>query len=149
MNKDYKNLVKETYIEPYTGYILNVTCDANDGDYISEEIRTEDIYKDELFFLVLCYLNTDKAWGLWGDDCRFGEYVEDDEYFDWLWDYCRSNDLLLFAGMCDCSCHSVCGVDIKHYRQGLEYTVNLPSIDKIFESPEEMKTYMTDLYEKL
>ena len=146
MNKNYKDLTIENYIEPYTGYILDVTCDANDGDYISEEIRMEDIYKDELFFLVLCYLNTDKAWGLWGDYCRFGEYVEDDEYFDWLKDYCRSNGLLLFAGMCDYSCHSVCGVGIKHYRQGAEYNVVLPTVDKIFKDAQEMVDYMTDLY---
>jgi len=148
MNKSYKDLVEEKRVEPYTGYILNVTCDANDGDYISEEMRVEDIYKDELFFLVLCYLNTHKAWGLSGDYCRFGEYVEDDVYFNWLEDYCSVNDLLLFAGMCDCSCHSVVGIGIKHYIQGVEYNVVLPSIDKIFDTPDEMVDYMNGLYEK-
>lgn len=156
MNKDYKNLVKEELIKENLSdyYQIYVECDANDGDCIDETLIVSDLYEDELLFLVLCYLKTNQAFGYSPDDHNskinnvFGNYLgtDGDEWFDWLEDYCCENDLLLFAGMIDSRCHSITTIDITHYVQSLKYNVELPSIDKIFDTLEEMIDYMNKLY---
>lgn len=153
MNRDYKSLVKEKNPEIKTCYEIYVECDANDADYMSNTIVKEDIFEDELFFLVLCYLNTQDAFGYYkypGNNNVFGLYLGHggDRFLDWLDEYCEDNDLLVFAGMCDDMCHSITSLEIKHYVQGIEYEVELPSIDKIFDSIDEMVDYMSKLYEQ-
>lgn len=154
MNKDYKSLVKENPIkDKCTGYEIYVCCDANDGDCIDDKFYRDDLFNDELFFLVLCYLCTKKAFGYPNSNNNnvFGNYIgaysKGDKFFDWIEDYCISEDLLLFAGMCDCFCHSIDYIEITHYTQKTKYSVELPSIDKIFDTEQEMVDYMNKLYD--
>lgn len=155
MNKDYKSLVKEESLEVKNCYEISVECDANDGDYMSEIITIKDLFSDELFFLVLCYLSTEEAFGYPNKDHNnvfgnhIGGYAEGDYFFDWMEDYCTEykHTLLLFAGMCDYFCHSIVDIEITHYVQGMAYRVILPNIDEIFDSIDEMVDYMNKLYE--
>ena len=130
MNNVYKNLVKESPLsERSSGYEIYVCCDANDGDCIDNRIYVDDLFKDELFFLVLCYLCTEKAFGYPNSNNNnvFGNYIggysEGDKFFDWIEDYCIDSDLLLFAGMCDCFCHSIDYIEITRYSQKVKYRV--------------------------
>ena len=162
MNSNYKDLVKEEQIikKIRNSYKIYVECDANDGDCIDTEFEVDDIFADELFFLVLCYLCTDKAFGYPNKnyDNVFGDYIggyiggysEGDHFFEWMEDYCTEygRTLLLFAGMCDCRCHSIVDLQITHYVQGNKYRVLLPSIDEIFDTEQEMVDYMNNLYDK-
>lgn len=157
MNNNYKSLIKENPIkEKCTGYEIYVSCDANDGDYIDNKFYIDDLFNDELFFLVLCYLCTEKAFGypnnknnktrnVFGN--HIGGYSIGDNFFDWIEDYCIEKDLLVFAGMCDCFCHSIDYIEITHYTQNAKYSVELPSIDKIFDTEQEMVDYMNKLYD--
>lgn len=150
MNKDYKNLIKEEKLqnEENNNYEIYIECDANDGDCMNDTFYLDNLINNELLFLVLCYIHTGSAFGHTEKDGCFGCYVEDDIFFDWMWDYCTENDLLIFAGMCDCYCHSIVDLSIIHNSQGTKYNVVLPTIDKIFDNETEMKNYMDKLYEQ-
>lgn len=125
MNNNYRDLIKEEERKDIyqNGYEIYVRCDANDGDYLDDTFYLDDITKDELMFLVMCYLNTHSAFGhkKYPEAC-FGNFIDKDMFFDWLWDYCINYSLLLFAGMCDCFCHSVEDISITHLSQGKQYS---------------------------
>lgn len=157
MNNDYKSLVKETKEKSKEDnyYEIYVECDANDADYMNNTIIDEDIFSDELFFLVLCYLNTQDAFGYHkhpsnNNNNIFGHYLgcNGDKFFDWLDEYCEDLDILIFAGMCDDMCHSVTDIEIYHYINGEKYKVELPNIDEIFDTKDEMIKYMNNLHEQ-
>ena len=164
MNKDYKNLVSLKPVKaanPTNTYEIGIKCDANDGDYMEDTIDCKDIYLDELFFLVLCYLRSTcysfciekKGYGKsakYGPcDSRsavFGHHVDEDVNFAWLSSYLINVDLLIFAGMCDSHCHSIVDLDICYYdKDGKPFNVLLPEVVQIFTDQKEMKDYMNNL----
>lgn len=156
MNKDYKNLVSLKPVQvtnPTDTYEIGIECDANDGDYMDDTINCKDIYADELFFLVLCYIQS-TCYGFCVDrrgpcnyySSAFGRYVHNDINFSWLEDYLVDMDLLIFAGMCDVRCHSIASLDICYYdKDGKPFNVILPQINQIFTDQKEMQDYMDNL----
>jgi len=157
MNSNYKDLVKEKKLESKNKtnyYEISVECeDSNDGDCVDSTIEIEDLYKDELFFLVLCYLNTWSAFGYDGNsnDNVFGRYLgsDGDKFFNWLGKYCVSKDILIHVNMINQPCHSVVYLYVVRCKENNEqYEVILPSIEEIFDTEEEMVNYMNDLYNK-
>ena len=164
MNKDYKNLVKLSPVgipEMKDVYEISIECDANDGDYMDDEFEVGDIYEDELYFLVLCYLSSDcYGWCLERNRYKnksklskcdswsaiFGRHVDEDINFSWLESYLSENELLIFAGMCDSMCHSVTSLDIVYYdSSGNKFDVRLPQMNEIFIDQNEMIDYMNNL----
>lgn len=133
-------------------YIVNVECDANDGDYMKDtlEFDKSSFEEDELLLLVLSYVSKysgkfseEKSWK-YG---YYGRYVDDNIDFPWLSDYLSENDILIFAGMFGRLCHSVSGIDIVYYDDnGMANKVELPDVDDLFESKEEFVNYLNKLY---
>lgn len=118
-------------------YVIDICCDANDGDYMYNTItmHEDDFEQNELFMLVLSYLS------------EYGEDLSGDR--TWLREYAIDMDLLIFAGMCDSYCHSINSIDIVYYDEdGVAFNVSLPAIDSLFSSEEEAKEYMSLLYER-
>lgn len=118
-------------------YVIDVCCDANDGDYMYDTItmHEDNFEQNELFMLVLAYLS------------EYGEDLSGDR--TWLREYAIDMNLLIFAGMCDSYCHSINSIDIVYYDEdGVAFKVSLPPIDSLFSSEEEAKEYMSSLYER-
>lgn len=132
-------------------YMVHVTCDANDGDYMENTIKVNksSFEDDELFLLILSYVS--KYSGKFSDgkdwnDGYYGHHVYKNEDFPWLGDYLLRNDILIYAGMCDMPCHSVSGIDIVYYDDnGIANKVILPDVDDLFESKEEFVSYLNKL----
>ena len=133
-------------------YMVHVTCDANDGDFMRNIIKFDksSFEDDELFLLVLSYVS--KYSGKfsdgkgWNNKC-YGHHVDDNKDFPWLSNYLLENDILIFAGMCDRLCHSVSDINIVYYdNNGIANKVELPDVDNLFESKEEFVSYLNKLY---
>lgn len=132
-------------------YMVHVTCDANDGDYMENTIKVNksSFEDDELFLLVLSYVS--KYSGKfsdgkgWNSGC-YGHHVDENRDFPWLSDYLSAKNILIYAGMCDMMCHSVSYIDIVYYdNNGIANKVKLPDVDDLFESKEEFVSYLNKL----
>jgi hypothetical protein len=158
--KEIKNLyyggyiIKDLQTGPKNTYRLYITCDANDGDYVRDTLDVpEDVFRDDLLFqYVLSYVaKGDSCEGKFGDtwkDDVYGSNVYDNEYFEWLGDYCSRADLLLFAGMIDDSCHSIVEIDMSYFdSNGIEHDIEIPDFDNLFETIDEAKEVMNYLHD--
>lgn len=117
-------------------YVIDITCDANDGDYMYNTIilHEDDFEQDELFMLVLAYV------------IDHGSHISNDK--TWLREYLINRDVLIFAGTYDAYCHSIDSVSIVFYDEdGVAFDVSLPNIANLFESEEEFLAYTTKLNE--
>lgn len=125
-------------------YKIEVYCDANDGDYMYDTVivHEDDFEQNELYMLILSYVSTyDGKFGKGGHD------VANNNLFPWLESYLAKNELLIFAGMCNSYCHSISGVSIQYYNEdGVEFDIELPNIDDLFETKEEFESYLNKLY---
>lgn len=121
-------------ISPY--YEIFIKMDGCDADYVSEMIKipAKEFENDELKLLVLSYLLYDQK-----------GYIYEDKNFPWLQEYLGDEDLLLYY--CGEPAHSYeCIRIIFHDVNGTQYEISLSKLSEVFESTEEMKTYMTNLY---
>lgn len=131
-------------------YVVNIECDANDGDYMRDslEFNKSSFERDELLLLVLSYVSKHIgkfSEGEW-DSC-YGQYIKENQDFPWLFKYLAKNKILIFAGMCDDFCHSVSSINIVYYdKEGIANKVHLPDVDDLFESKEEFINYLNKLY---
>lgn len=116
-------------------YIVYVECD---GDYMKDTIDKSSFEEDELLLLVLSYVSKYSG--------KFSEGKSwNDEDFPWLGEYLSDNDILIYAGMCEC--HS--NIDIVYYdSNGIANKVSLPDVDNLFESKEEFVDYLNKLYKE-
>lgn len=139
-------------INPRELYVVDVCCDANDGDYMREtlEFDKEGFEEDELFLLVLSYVS--QYTGKFSPEnsyTSYGHHVGDNYDFPWLEEYLSDCGVLIYAGMCDYSCHSVSSVSITYYNEdGLPFILKLPTVDNLFESREEFVEYVNKLYKE-
>lgn len=134
-------------------YVVNIKCDANDGDYMRDSLKFDktSFEKDELLLLVLSYVS--KRSGKFSEGERpyyssyYGYYVMENLDFPWLFEYLSKNNILIFAGMCDYFCHSISSINIIYYdEEGVANKVELPDVDDLFENKEEFINYLNNLY---
>lgn len=144
MNKDYKSLTK--YSKPKNmikeGYSIKAEVITTEGEYTVCHFHVEDIFSDELFLLVLCYVS------------KYGSDLKNDIDLPWILTYISmQNDLIHFLNK-DIeafeSTKKAIPFDIIYVDSlGNASTVLLPDIDVIFEDDTDyMIEYMTKLFIK-
>lgn len=135
-------------------YKVHIVCEFEDESEMHDTIEINDLFNDELYFLVLCYIFN------WDDEFLqvnpkdeeepVGGYkVAEDTNFPWLKQY------LLNVGLAfgepdepEYKIISVFGRDIFYYNGKEECKILLPDMSELFETKEDMREYMNNLYNK-
>ena len=132
-------------------YKVHIICEFDDESEMHDTIEINDLFNDELYFLVLCYIFN------WNDEFLqinpkdeeepVGGYkVAEDTNFTWLKHYLLNVGLAF--GEPEYKVISVFGRDIFYYDGKEEGKILLPDMAELFESREEMREYMNNLYIK-
>ena len=132
-------------------YKVHIVCEFEDDSEMHDTIEINDLFNDELYFLVLCYIFN------WNDEFLqinpkdeeepVGGYkVAEDTNFTWLKHYLLNVGLAF--GEPEYKVISVFGRDIFYYDGKEEGKILLPDMAELFESREEMREYMNNLYIK-
>ena len=140
-------------------YKVNFVCVLEDGSEIRDVIELDNLLDDELFFLVLCYIsnwddsflqdNPDSD-----DEAVSGYKIPEDINFSWLADYLAHEELAIeesedpdvaYSGN---KAVSVYVREIYYYDGKTEYRIALPDMNELFNTREEMREYMNNLYNK-
>lgn len=140
-------------------YKVNIVCELEDESEIHDIIELDDLLDDELYFLVLCYIsnwddsflqnNPDNE-----DEAVSGYKIEEDINFPWLVNYLKCTGLLYGeqedsdVAYTENKPVSIYGRDIFYYDGEKQYRIYLPDMSELFESKEEMREYMNNLYVK-
>ena len=139
-------------------YIINVCCDANDGDYVKEELDRKTL--SEMDILMIAYFNLD-GYSIskcpWSDVPKNergypfgGDYVIENDRFDTddfeLRDWAMDRDYLQFCGATDNDCHSIVSLDVTYYDEnGTKFDCGMPDLFKLFDSEKEFIDYVLSL----
>lgn len=132
-------------------YKVHIVCEFEDDSEMHDTIEINNLFNDELYFLVLCYIFN------WNDEFLqinpkdeeepVGGYkVAEDTNFTWLKHYLLNVGLAF--GEPEYKVISVFGRDIFYYDGKEEGKILLPDMAEVFESREEMREYMNNLYIK-
>lgn len=132
-------------------YKVHIVCEFEDDSEMHDTIEINNLFNDELYFLVLCYIFN------WNDEFLqinpkdeeepVGGYkVAEDTNFTWLKHYLLNVGLAF--GEPEYKVISVFGRDIFYYDGKEEGKILLPDMAELFESREEMREYMNNLYIK-
>lgn len=146
-------------------YVIKITCDANDADYMKDEVIWAEKDMKEVDILAISYLNLKyfsipKNWkdvqdakDDWGfiiggfqvmDNPRFPTVDEDG--CNWLYRYCNDRELLLFCGAIDDECYSIEELQVYYYDEnGERYACEMVDLGALFESEKEFIEYLTSL----
>ena len=130
-------------------YTIKWTFDLANDDESEDELQVDDIMKDELYFLVLCYIFDDNEafCGATVSDEEFsavcGVDFENDINFSWLGDYLRQVGLIQNSYRLPIK--SIYA-NVILFNEHEEYRVLMPDMNEIFETREEMVEHMNKLY---
>lgn len=155
MNLFSKFKIGDENNSPKNIFRIYISCDANDGDYIDGHVDYgyEAFHDDVLLQHVIIYVakkysgkfNPTNDW----NGGYYGHHLYQNKHFSWLENYCSDNGLLYFAGMCDMMCHSISGVSMSYFdNNGIEYNVEIPNFDDLFETIEDAQKVMNSLAKK-
>ena len=132
-------------------YKVHIICEFDDESEMHDTIELDDILDDELYFLVLCYIfNWDDEFVQVNpkdeDEAVSGYKVAEDTNFPWLKQYLLNVGLAF--GEPEYKVESVFGRDIFYYDGKEECKILLPDMSELFETKEDMREYMNNLYTK-
>lgn len=130
-------------------YTIKWTFDLANDDESEDELQVDDIMKDELYFLVLCYIFDDNI-EFCGAPCHTDEEFavcgvdfENDINFSWLGDYLRQVGLIQNSYRLPIK--SIYA-NVILFNEHEEYRVLMPDMNELFETREEMVEHMNKLY---
>ena len=132
-------------------YKAHIICEFEDDSEMHDTIEINDLFNDELYFLVLCYIyNWDDEFVRINpkdeDEAVSGYKVGEDTNFSWL--KCYLLNVGLAFGEPEYKVISAFGRDLFYYDGKEECKIVLPDMSDLFKSREEMREYMNNLYLK-
>lgn len=145
-----KFTINKDYIEP--GYEIKITMDCNDADYMTNIIKySETAWNEEhpLFFYMISYLSNGYS-GKFSNGEMYGNYyghhfAENAHGLDFIYKFVEYNDWLCYNS--GYPAHSFTRIEITHIdSQNNISDVNIPCIDDMFETKEEMIDTLNELW---
>ena len=165
----YEGLIKETQesVVPKRN-VFEITVkndfDSHRCDSEEETYDIDNLFNDELWFLLLCYFAnnySDEQLTFCAPDKESrqtvcGKDLMNDPNFPWLYEYFTyygigvphcPHPLRLYSPYYDSECNIITEITVMHWLDdGSRNRVELPLMSKLFKNREEMVSYMTDLY---